>query len=797
MKALRYLYRAVVLSVLISITGIHMHANGQSIQIEASPSESSLIADQEVQITISIADPADAYFFSAEIEYDTDVFTYEGIEVVDLMEGELEIADQIQPGLIGAAVSRTSALDDPSDGDMMIITFSVNTFAPAEESSIEFSEIEFSDSNGDPIPFEEPAEVELTIEESISAFSLGTPLSITVTEGDSYIATGNVFANGVTTDEANEPRIQMWVGVNDEDTDPGTWDTAIWEPMNYDNQTSEDFFEYLGELAFQREVGSYYVALRADLDGLVEYAYAGVGGFWDATEAPSAQLEIQQQEQYQYVVAEWTFSNELYTPDRATFPNQSTELELFGADLHGFTAGAANSRGWDSYGEQENYWQIVLNTEGLGNLKLSSDHSGGSSTGPRDFIVQYSTDGTNWEYLPGGVIEVGDSEMETINQLPIPDDAEDQPEVFIRWIQDSDVRVDGNEESDISTAGTNRIDDILITGQALTPTRVDVWPGDTDGDGTVDENDVLALAFYWLTEGPPAIYPGITWGAREVEEWIPAEATAADTDGSGRVDQNDLKAIGLNFGKTTQDGQSQQRQLPAIAELQIDPLETGETVDLFLVADAPVELSGLSFRLDMNGLKTSDWKIKEIEPLDWAADWQETNRLIEFRTDQDDYWAAAMAHKGSVEPNETMNLARITLEAIRDWEEPAIVRLLKASASARGETRQLTGISITEELAVSLEPPVSERPESTRLMPNYPNPFNPVTTIPYMLSEPGDVQIEVFDAIGRRVAIFVREAQQPGEYNFQFDASALSSGLYLYRFQANGVVQTRKMTLLK
>ena len=797
MKTLRYNYRTVLLSFMLCITGTITHAYGQTIQIEAQPSESSLVAGQQVELTFSISEPADAYFFSAEVEFDPEVFEYTGITLTDLTDGGLQTAALVSPNMIGAAVSRTIGLEAPASGDLMILTFTVKTFSPAGTSSIEFDNVKFADSNGEPIDFDPPEDVELTIEESISSFSLDTPLSITVTEGDSYQATGKLFANGITTDEENSSRVNMWVGVSETNSDPSGWGDPAWELMSFEDQTGDDFFEYLGEIAFQRDVGSYYVALRADLDDSGEFSYAGVGGFWNVTENLSAQLEIQEQDQYQYVVAEWTFSNELYTPDRATFPNQTTELELSGASLHGFVGGAANSRGWNTFGEQENYWQIIINTEDLENLKLSSDQSGGSNTGPRDFKVQYSLDGTSWTDFAGGDIKVGDSEKEVIEQMPFPSELENQSEVYIRWVQNSDVRVDGDTLLNISSGGTSRIDDILITGQATTPTRVDVWPGDANEDGKVNETDVLAIATYWLTEGPSAIYPGITWAPREVEEWIPAAATAADTDGSGRVDQNDLQAIGLNFDKSTDEEPSVQRQLPPIAELQIDPLKSGDTMAVFLVADNPVELSGLSFRLDMNGLKTSDWKISDIKPLDWAADWQETNRLIEFRTAQDDFWAAAMAHKGSVEPNETMNLAMITLEAIRDWEEPTIVRLLKASASSRGETTALSGLRLTEDLAVSLEPPVTERPERTQLLPNYPNPFNPATTIPYTLSEPGDVQIEIFDAIGRRVALFQRQAQQAGEHTLKFDASKLSSGLYLYRFQSNGVVQTRKMLLLK
>ena len=92
----------------------------------------------------------------------------------------------------------------------------------------------------------------------------------------------------------------------------------------------------------------------------------------------------------------------------------------------------------------------------------------------------------------------------------------------------------------------------------------------------------------------------------------------------------------------------------------------------------------------------------------------------------------------------------------------------------------------------------NETPSSFQLSGNYPNPFNPETTIKYFLPEAAQVHLEVFDMTGRSVAVLVNnEPQAEGEYSVNFDASALPSGIYVYRINANGFQQTRKMTLLK
>lgn len=88
-------------------------------------------------------------------------------------------------------------------------------------------------------------------------------------------------------------------------------------------------------------------------------------------------------------------------------------------------------------------------------------------------------------------------------------------------------------------------------------------------------------------------------------------------------------------------------------------------------------------------------------------------------------------------------------------------------------------------------------PEAITLHQNYPNPFNPETTVRFELPAHGQVRLEVFDILGRRVAVLVDSELSPGNHQIRFDASGLSSGIYLYRLNAGGSILTRKMTLIK
>jgi 5'-nucleotidase/UDP-sugar diphosphatase len=80
---------------------------------------------------------------------------------------------------------------------------------------------------------------------------------------------------------------------------------------------------------------------------------------------------------------------------------------------------------------------------------------------------------------------------------------------------------------------------------------------------------------------------------------------------------------------------------------------------------------------------------------------------------------------------------------------------------------------------------------------NYPNPFNPSTTISYGLTTPERVTVSVYNALGQKVASFDEGWKQAGEYTIRWDAGNMSSGVYFYRLSAGKINETRKMFLLK
>jgi hypothetical protein len=91
-------------------------------------------------------------------------------------------------------------------------------------------------------------------------------------------------------------------------------------------------------------------------------------------------------------------------------------------------------------------------------------------------------------------------------------------------------------------------------------------------------------------------------------------------------------------------------------------------------------------------------------------------------------------------------------------------------------------------------------PENMMLLQNYPNPFNPTTAISFQLSAISEVTLKVYNVLGQEVAVLIdNERMESGEYEVQFDASGLTSGVYFYRLNVNNgeFVQTKKLLLMK
>ncbi len=88
-------------------------------------------------------------------------------------------------------------------------------------------------------------------------------------------------------------------------------------------------------------------------------------------------------------------------------------------------------------------------------------------------------------------------------------------------------------------------------------------------------------------------------------------------------------------------------------------------------------------------------------------------------------------------------------------------------------------------------------PSTFFLAQNYPNPFNPNTTIEFSLPKASQVTLKIFNTLGEEVATLLKEKRQAGKHNIVWNAGNLPSGVYMYRLEGEGFVETRRLLLMK
>lgn len=113
------------------------------------------------------------------------------------------------------------------------------------------------------------------------------------------------------------------------------------------------------------------------------------------------------------------------------------------------------------------------------------------------------------------------------------------------------------------------------------------------------------------------------------------------------------------------------------------------------------------------------------------------------------------------------------------------------SCGASGTIAKMTGVP------VAINDPSLNIPNTYSLAQNYPNPFNPSTSISFALPVTGNVELKVYDLLGKEVATLVNGSLTAGTHSVPFDASSLSSGVYIYKITAGEFTDSKKMVLIK
>ena len=284
--------------------------------------------------------------------------------------------------------------------------------------------------------------------------------------------------------------------------------------------------------------------------------------------------------------------------------------------------------------------------------------------------------------------------------------------------------------------------------------------GDVDSNGEVDNYDAGVILHH--TVGSELLpMDGLRWW--ESGPWFDWRTKAADVDADGHVLAMDAVYI-------------LQYIVGLISEFPIitNPVEsvTVELTDSGLLFSAPEAINGFNIYLpDLEG-------VEYFEPI---LQWENASKVVHDEDGMGIAIASSVAKEGSfleipLSVTSVENIDVIMTAFSNNTE--AQLKVVVNSSMVNNETS--TGL-----------------PQQYTLSQNYPNPFNPSTQIEYALPKATQVTLEVFNSVGQKVMELVNGQKSAGYHTATFNASALSSGVYLYKLTTPSFTETKKMLLIK
>jgi GH35 family endo-1,4-beta-xylanase len=148
-------------------------------------------------------------------------------------------------------------------------------------------------------------------------------------------------------------------------------------------------------------------------------------------------------------------------------------------------------------------------------------------------------------------------------------------------------------------------------------------------------------------------------------------------------------------------------------------------------------------------------------------------------------------------PESWQNFQAALISAINAMNQSYSATVSAADALAEAKNNLQTAIDNLVDITTNIHIADSNNPISFSLDQNYPNPFNPLTHINYSLPQKGSISLKVFDLLGKEVATLYEGIQTAGIHETSFDGTELTGGVYFYRLQANNLVETKKLIILK
>ena len=346
----------------------------------------------------------------------------------------------------------------------------------------------------------------------------------------------------------------------------------------------------------------------------------------------------------------------------------------------------------------------------------------------------------------------------------------DSPQTYQLSAQDWDARV-GTTNAQLRTVTA----DITSSGVFQLGEASAAAPWDVNGDNTVNIIDLVTVARLF----------GQTVGAGE----------AADANGDGVVNIIDLVTVSSHFGETTGPigAPSFMPQGAPVVNIYTRVVESARGVpEVEIVAESSVNLAGYEVAIDPGA-----GEIKSMTRGDIFG--------------RETFWMDPAPANGATRvASVRLDIAGSSYAVRKD----GVLARLTVDSPATGVTPEvwLRDIRFTNRKGELLPyrigpPPPLERAFSTALLPNYPNPFNPETWLPFMLSEASEVTLRIYDTDGQAIRTLQLGAREAGSYASRYDAAywdgrnqvgePVASGVYFYELRAGAYRELRRMVILK
>jgi hypothetical protein len=190
-------------------------------------------------------------------------------------------------------------------------------------------------------------------------------------------------------------------------------------------------------------------------------------------------------------------------------------------------------------------------------------------------------------------------------------------------------------------------------------------------------------------------------------------------------------------------------------------------------------------------------KINLIEPQDGALDIATNTEVL-----WDDV-SFAETYQFQLSTNQYFNDPVIDVENVSATNYPlselneGVVYFWRVRGNNKGEFGDWSDTWSFKTVIYTSDEDQKEIPKETELKQNYPNPFNPITNLNYSISETGNTKLVVYNVLGQEVATLINAIKSPGNYSLSFNASDLSSGIYIYQLKTPHKTITKRMMLIK